>query len=297
MVPQVLELLDLPGRNVVVDCTIGLGGHARAMLQAAGPSATLIGLDVDEANLTQARQQLADFGPRVRLFQANFSQVGEVLEQAGTGPAAALLADLGTCSAQLDDPQRGLSFQVDGPLDMRMDRRERTTAEDLVNQLDETTLANLIYDLGEERYSRRIAKAIVTQRKVGRIRSTLELAQIVSRAMPAPVRHSRTGVHPATRTFQALRIAVNREMENLEALLDQLPGVLASGGRACIISFHSLEDGRVKRAFAELARSGKGTLLCRKPLTADQDETQRNPRSRSAKLRGIEMLPGSLDGA
>lgn len=297
MVRQVLDLLDLPGRRVVVDCTIGLGGHAQAMLEAAGPRATLIGLDVDEGNLEQARRRLADLGQRVRLFQANFAEVRDVLRQARVGPAEALLADLGVCSAQLDDPRRGLSFQTDGPLDMRFDGRAKTTAADLVNRLDEAALADLIYEYGQERYSRRIARAIVAARRGGRIRRTLELAEIVSRALPPAARRTRRGVHPATRTFQALRIAVNQEMQNLQALLEQLPEVLAAKGTAAVISFHSLEDGRVKRAFAGLAAAGKARLLTRKPLTAGPDERNRNPRSRSAKLRGIEISLGSLDGA
>jgi 16S rRNA (cytosine1402-N4)-methyltransferase len=297
MVRQALDLLDLPGRRVLVDCTVGLGGHAQAMLAAAGPAATLIGLDVDVANLEHARRRLADLGGRVRLFHANFAQVRQVLDEAAIGPADALLADLGVGSMQLDDPARGLSFQADGPLDMRLDDRLDVTAGDLVNRLGESELADLIYEYGQERYSRRIARAIAAARRERPIRRTLELAEIVGRAMPAPARRTRHGVHPATRTFQALRIAVNHETENLQALLDRLPEVLAPGGRAAVISFHSLEDGPVKRALAALAQAGQGRLLTRKPLTAGPDEAQRNPRSRSAKLRGIEILPGSLDGA
>jgi len=188
----------------------------------------------------------------------------------------------------MDDPARGMSFSADGPLDMRLDRRTARTAADLVNKLGEKELADLIYANGEERYSRRIAKAIVLARKAGRIERTGELARIVSGAYPAAARRSRRGVHPATRTFQALRIAVNDELGSLDRLLSLLPDVLAPLGRAGIISFHSLEDRRVKQAFAAWAAGGQAAILTRKPVTATDEEIQRNPRSRSAKLRVIE---------
>ncbi|MFW6062340.1 MAG: 16S rRNA (cytosine(1402)-N(4))-methyltransferase RsmH [Planctomycetota bacterium] len=282
---QVIDLLAPAGRHLVVDCTVGLGGHAEALLQAAGTETRLIGIDVDEQNLRQAQQRLEPFVPRVRLFRANFSQVTEVLAEAGETRADALLADLGVCSAQLDRPEQGLSFQVDGPLDMRLDDRIETTAAELVNSLGEKELADVIYTYGEERYSRRIARAIVAARKQGRIERTGRLAEVVAGAYPPPARKSRRGVHPATRTFQALRIAVNDELGALEQLLAQLPGVLSPGARAAMISFHSLEDRRVKLAFRDWARAGAAELLTRKPLTATAEQRQRNPRARSAKLR------------
>jgi len=278
------------GRRLLLDCTVGLGGHAEALLQAADPEATLLGVDVDEANLTRARRRLERFGERVRLFQANFSEADEVLAQAGQGSADLVLADLGVASSQLDDPQRGLSFRVDGPLDMRLDPRRTRDAADLVNGLGEKQLADLIYEFGEERYSRRIARAIVAARKGGRIERTTELARIVTGAMPAAVKRTRRGVHPATRTFQALRIAVNDEMASLDRLLEKLPELLGLGGRAGIISFHSLEDRRVKQAFAAWADTGRAKKLTRKPVTPAEDEMAANPRSRSAKLRGIERI-------
>ena len=278
------------GRRVLLDCTVGLGGHAEALLEAADAEATLLGVDVDEINLQLARRRLERFGERVRLFQANFSEADEVLAQAGEGAADVILADLGVASSQLDDPQRGLSFRVDGPLDMRLDSRRTQTAADLVNALGERELADLIYEFGEERYSRRIARAVVAARANERIERTTELAEIVSNAMPAAVKRTRRGVHPATRTFQALRIAVNDEMGSLDRLLEKLPDLLAPGGRAGIISFHSLEDRRVKRAFASWADTGRAKTLSRKPVTPAEDESAANPRSRSAKLRGIERM-------
>jgi 16S rRNA (cytosine1402-N4)-methyltransferase len=290
LLDAVATLLAPAGRRVLVDCTIGLGGHAETLMELAGPEGLLIGIDFDEGNLKAAVERLARFGPRVRLFQANFRELDEVLRQAGLPAADAILADLGVASNQLDDPSRGLSFATDAPLDMRLDRRSKKTASVLVNHLDETELANLIYEYGEERYSRRIAQAIVSARRKKPMESTVELAKIIAQAMPAPVRRARRGVHPATRTFQALRIAVNDELGNLERLLGLLPSALAVGGRAAIISFHSLEDRRVKHSFADWAKTGRASLLTKKPVMAAAAEMAANPRSRSAKLRGIERV-------
>jgi len=286
---EAVELLQPAARRILVDCTIGLGGHAEALLQAAGQEALLIGMDLDERNLLLAKKRLAPVAGRLRLFQANFAEVDAVLEEAGCGKADAILADLGVASNQLDDPARGLSFQADGPLDMRLNPAEGRTAEDLVNTLPQAELADLIYQYGEERYSRRIARAIVAARKTERIGRTGRLAEIVRAAYPAPARRGRVGVDPATRTFQALRIAVNDELGSLDRLLAKLPDILAPGGRAGVISFHSLEDRRVKQAFADLRQRGAAAVLTRKPVTPGEREIADNPRSRSAKLRGIEM--------
>jgi len=290
LLSEVVGLLPAGGPKVLVDCTVGLGGHAEALLESAGPDARLIGLDVDEENLRRAKRRLAPFGGRCRLFCANFADLPAVLAEAGEGRADFLLADLGVSSSQLADPDRGFAFSADGPLDMRMDRRLAGTAADLLGSLSEKALADLIYQFGQERYSRRIARAVVAARKAAPIERTLQLAEIVARAMPAPARRARRGVHPATRTFQALRIAVNDELASLERLLEALAGVLAPGGRAVIISFHSLEDRRVKRAFARLARIGAGRVLTDKPVTPSPQEIKRNPRSRSAKLRAVEKI-------
>jgi 16S rRNA (cytosine1402-N4)-methyltransferase len=288
LLEEVIDLLEPAGRKLMVDCTLGLGGHARALLAEAGEQGTLLGIDVDRDNLTNARRRLADWADRVRFFEANFAHISEVLDQAGLGPADLVLADLGVCSAQLDDPGRGLSFQQSGPLDMRLDPSLEKTAADLVAELTAEPLADLIYEYGQERYSRRIARAIVAQRSREPIETTDRLAQIVRKAVPPPARKSRRGVDPATRTFQALRIAVNDEMGSLDRLLADLPHCLAEGARVGIISFHSLEDGRVKRAFARLEQAGAGKRITRKPVTASESERQANPRSRSAKLRVFE---------
>jgi 16S rRNA (cytosine1402-N4)-methyltransferase len=289
LVSDVVALLEpvLGPRRVCVDCTVGQGGHAEALL-AASEGTQLLGLDVDEDNLRVAGARLERFGPRFRLFHANFADLRDVLAAAGVAAADALLADLGVASSQLDDPARGFSFAADGPLDMRMDRSGGRTAAELVNSLGEAELADLIFRYGQERYSRRIARAIVQCRRRGRIERTVDLAAVVAAAYPAPARRSRRGVHPATRTFQALRIAVNDELAHLDALLAALPEVLSAGGRAAVISFHSLEDRRVKQAFAALGRSGRAEILTKKPITPSDQELSDNPRSRSAKLRGLE---------
>ena len=287
---EVVQLLSPADRHILVDCTLGLGGHAEALLDAAGPQARLIGIDADEGNLRDAKARLETFGPRVRFFHANFSDLADVLAAAGVVRVDALLADLGTCSVQLDDPRRGFSFAADGPLDMRMNTATGATAAKLVNTLEEERLAELIYSYGQERYSRRIARAICLARRHKPIESTVELANVVVAAYPRPALRARRGVHPATRTFQALRIAVNDELASLERLLDALPNVLAKGGRAAVVSFHSLEDRRVKQAFAAWTKAGAARLLTRKPVTPGEAEIERNPRSRSAKLRGLEKL-------
>lgn len=290
LLDEVLALLAPCKRGVLVDCTLGLGGHASAILRAWEGEGCLIGMDVDEDNLRLAKQNLSEFGDRVRLFHANFGELPAVLAEVGATGVDAILADLGVASTHLDQAQRGFSFQADGPLDMRMDNRLGRTAADLVNTMDETSLADLIYEYGQERYSRRVARAIVQARMQRHISRTRELADIVMKAMPPAVRRSRTGVHPATRTFQALRIAVNDELGVLDRLLANLPAVLNPGGRAAIISFHSLEDKRVKLSFNAWAETGTARRLTKKPIVATDDEVARNPRSRSAKLRGIERI-------
>ena len=287
---EVVELLNPKGRGVLLDCTVGLGGHAEALLTAGESEACLIGMDIDETSLRLAGGRLGRFAPRVRLFQANFAEADEVLAEAGVPAVDLLLADLGVASCQLDDPGRGFRFSASGPLDMRLDRREKRTAADFVNDLGEKELADLIYRYGQERYSRQIARAIVRARQRGRLSDTVELAEIVRRAIPAPARRARRGVAPATRTFQALRIAVNDELRNLECLLDLLPEIVAAGGAAGIISFHSLEDRLVKRAFADLAGTEEWQRLNKKPIVPSAGQIAENPRSRSAKLRGIERL-------
>ena len=262
-----------------VDGTVGLGGHAAAVLRATAPDGRLRGFDRDGETLARARETLAPFGDRARLEQADYREIPERL---GEARADGILLDLGISSVQLDDPERGFSFQTDGPLDMRMDRQEGETAADLVNHLPEKELADLIYAFGEERASRPIARGIVRARDRAPIRTTAELADIVRRAAPYS---RRRGFHPATRTFQALRIGVNRELDGLGEALEQIAGCLAPTGRMAVIAFHSLEDRAVKITFRALAGRGY-TILTRKPLRPSETETRSNPRARSARLRG-----------
>ena len=287
---EVLSLLRPADAHVIMDCTVGAGGHSEAMLSAPGCEATLIAMDMDVSALKLAKARLEPFGERVRLFHGNFADLQDVLDLVEVKQVDVLLADLGMSSMQVDDPARGLSFSASGPLDMRFNDETKRTAADLVNNLPERELADLIYLHGEERFSRRIARAIVSARAASRITDTVELAEIVRRAYPAQARRSRRGVHPATRTFQALRIAVNDEMANLQSLLSSIPNVLTVGGRAGVISFHSLEDRPVKQAFADLASAGEVKKLTTKPITASQQEIFDNPRSRSAKLRVVQRI-------
>jgi 16S rRNA (cytosine1402-N4)-methyltransferase len=281
LLAETMELLDVRRGGLYVDGTLGLGGHAAEILRRSAPHGRLLGFDRDAETLSLARARLSAFGPRATLAQANFRELPERL--ADRAPDGVLL-DLGMSSVQLDDPERGFSFRVDGPLDMRMDRAFGATAADVVNRTPERELADLIFRYGEERASRRIARAIVEARRRGRIATTAELAAIVRRSAG---RSRRPGLDPATRTFQALRIHVNGELEGLEAALQALALALAPGGRLAVIAFHSLEDRASKQALRALAAQGGFELLTRKPVRPGLDECRRNPRSRSARLRAI----------
>lgn len=263
-----------PG-EVWVDATLGVGGHARRILEKIGPEGRLIGLDQDPAMLSIAKEQLA--GLPVELRQANFDQLAEILDQAGFEQVDGLLADLGFCSDQLADPSRGLSFREEGPLDMRLDPNLRQTAADLINTLSEPALAELLWEYGEEKFSRRVAKRLVDRRKTRPFETTTDLAAVIRLTVPRS-----GGIDPATRAFQALRIAVNDELGALDRLLAMLPERIKPGGRVGIISFHSLEDRRVKWAFRDKA---VWDLPVRKPVEAGDEEILANPRARSAKLR------------
>ena len=271
-----------------IDATVGLGGHSYEIAKRLGAPGHLIGLDKDPAALGIAgsRHRLGSarwIGQASRCCSAHSPKLGE---RFGRQFADGLLADIGVSSLQLDDAARGFSFQADGPLDMRMDPRSERTAEQVVNHLDERELADVIYEFGEERRSRRIARAIVRSRP---IRSTAHLADVIS-AAARPMNSEQRRIHPATRTFQALRIFVNRELDDLRALLEAAPRILKPGGRVVVISFHSLEDRIVKDAFREAAKQGYMRLLTKKPLTATEEESDRNPRARSAKLRAAEKV-------
>ena len=272
----------------IVDATLGTGGHAALILAAAPAGACLLGLDRDAQALALAAMRLEQFGQRLILRHANFSAIADLVREAGFSGVDALIADLGMSSFALDDPSRGFSFMREGPLDMRMDSGAGLRACDLVNEETETDLARVIYEYGEERASRRIARTIVEARRRHRIETTGELRALIERA----IGHRRTGgVHPATRTFQALRIAVNDELASLRGLLEQGPQCLAPGGRMAVIAYHSLEDRLVKGRLRELANQDEYSLLTRKAMRPGPEEIGRNPRARSARLRCLQRNP------
>ncbi len=273
------------GGAVIVDATVGHGGHAKYLAEQLGEEGLLLGLDVDQQCLLKARERLSALRCQVKLIRENFGQLDKVLEEHSIGKVDVILADLGVNSAQLEDGARGISFQRDGFLDMRLDSRLKKTAADIVNQTPEKELADLIYKYGEERFSRRIAKRIVEARRKKRLSTTSELVSVISKALGIRGSGRRSKTHPATRTFQALRIAVNNELGQLERLLKLGPELLADGGRIGIISFHSLEDRLVKVNFRENKKAGRYKVITKKPIVVQQDERRSNPRSRSAKFR------------
>lgn len=276
---EALDLLAVREDGFYVDGTLGLGGHALAILEKSAPAGRLLGVDRDGESLEEARARLAPFGGRAELAHADFREIPDLL---GERRADGILLDLGVSSLQLDSPERGFSFQNDGPLDMRMDRSRGRTAEELVNRLPEQELLDLIHAYGEEPRARRVARAIVEARRRARVRTTSELAAVVRRV----AFRSRRGLDPATRTFQALRIAVNGELEGLSEALARLARCLAVNGRLAVIAFHSLEDREAKHAFRALEREGF-RVLTKKPLRPSEAETRANPRARSARLRGV----------
>ncbi|MFH0809222.1 MAG: 16S rRNA (cytosine(1402)-N(4))-methyltransferase RsmH [Pseudomonadota bacterium] len=299
MAAESLGLLALSPGKTAVDATLGGAGHAAQMLKPLSPGGRLIGFDLDEEAVERARERLEaparELDVALHLFHANYSALGEVLDELAIPKVDALLADLGLSSYQLLDEERGFSFQIDAPLDMRMDATSTLTASELVNRLPEKNLADLIYRYGQERQSRRIARYIVAERARGPLATTARLARAVSRAAYGKKAGGRPRIHPATRTFQALRIAVNDELGSLERLLAQLPRRLAPGGRAVVVSFHSLEDGLVKGFFREQGQRSEDRpallrVLTTKPLRPLDAEVAANPRSRSARLRAAERL-------
>ena len=289
MPKEALEMLRLPQGGVAVDGTLGLAGHALLMAQALGPHGHLIGIDRDSASLGQAKKNLASLGLKIDLLKGNFSTLDRILAGLKVSAVDGILLDLGISSFQLDNEARGFAFKSDGPLDMRMDAEsEGVSAADLVNTLKESQLEKIISEYGEERFARRIAAAIVMQRAGARITTTKSLADIILRALPKG--YTRGRIHPATRTFQALRIAVNEELETLSLGLEVCFRMLKKGGRLVVISFHSLEDRLVKNKFKSLALEQEGIILTKRPRTASDEECVGNPRSRSAKMRGIERI-------
>ena len=280
-----MGLLEYDSGSVVVDATIGHGGHALALSRRLSSEGRLIGLDVDAESLGVARGSLSGVDCRVELLRENFGDLKDVLARSGVEQVEVILADIGMCSGQLADPLRGFSFRDDGPLDMRLDDRLSTTAADLVNRLNSEELADVIYKYGQERHSRRIAGAIVHNRQKGRFERTGQLVEVIRRALGIRGKGHKGRIHPATRTFQALRIAVNDELGQLQRLLDSAGELLKPGGQVAIISFHSLEDRLVKNDFRQNRQAGRYEVLTPKPIVADQAERRQNPRSRSAKLR------------
>lgn len=277
-----------PARGgLFVDCTLGAGGHARALLE--GGATRLIGFDRDEDALALTKEALAPWADRIELVHTDYRQLPAVLDARGIALVQGILADLGVSSMQLDQPERGFSFRVDAPLDMRMDRSQGETAADLLATADEQSIADAIYQYGEERHSRRIARAIVAARAASPIETTTQLATIVRRAIPT---RGWQRIDPATRTFQALRIWVNRELEGLASFLRDAVARLDAGARIAIIAFHSLEDRIVKHTFRQMSQDPDSRLgiVTKRPIEASDAEVARNPRARSAKLRVAERL-------
>jgi 16S rRNA (cytosine1402-N4)-methyltransferase len=281
MLAESLEYLAIQPGRVFLDATCGLGGHTKAIAERGG---IVLACDRDQESLEIARRNTAEFSARIHFHKAAFTELGEVLATEGISQLDGLLADLGVSRYQLTEGERGFSLMADGPLDMRMDRSEATSAAEIVNYESEKNLADLIYEFGEERRSRKIARAIVRARP---IRTTGQLAKLIEQVVPRTSK-----LHPATQTFMALRIAVNRELEELDALLGALPELVKPGGRVVIITFMSLEDRRVKRAFQELDRSGRVKILTRHVVRPSDEEVAGNAPSRSAKLRAVEIVGG-----
>lgn len=290
MSEEVLLLLVRGTNRTYLDCTVGYSGHAEKILETSDSNSRLIGFDRDEVAIAASREKLARFGGRVLLFHGHFVDLKQHLTLSGISQVDGILFDLGVSSPQLEEPARGFSFQEDGPLDMRMDQSMSGTAAELVNRWPEAQLADTIFQFGEERFSRRIARAIVCARQRHPLATTKELVAVIEGAVPANYRHGR--LHCATRTFQALRIAVNQELDCLEPALRDAVDVLSPGGRLCVISFHSLEDRIVKHTLRTLSSTDypKVVVLTKKPQVPSREESGRNPRSRSAKLRAAQRV-------
>ncbi len=295
LVDEVVLWLQPKPNGCYVDCTLGPGGTSARILQASGGHGRLIAIDQDPHAIELAHETLKPYIDHVTFHCGNFRDLGLILDSIGVPKVDGFLFDLGISSVQLSVAARGFSFQEEGPLDMRMDPSQSVTAGELVNRMPETELANIIYEYGEERLSRRIARAIVRERTNSPLRTTSELASVIQRSVPPAYRHGR--LHPATRTFQALRIAVNNELAAITPALHEAVDRLAPGGRVCVIAFHSLEDRLVKYTFRDLAKqSDRGVrILTKKPCVASEEERKRNPRARSAKLRVVEKVQGATE--
>jgi 16S rRNA (cytosine1402-N4)-methyltransferase len=297
LLDQVLQVMSPAPGHVIADCTLGLGGHAAALLERIQPDGRLIGIDFDIANIALAREKLQRLGGQFDLFQNNFAALPTVLAQAGLGRIDGVLADLGVASSQIDDPSRGFSYRQPGPLDMRMNPARGQPASALVNRMSERELAAALLELGDETDAPQIARLIVQRRRINPITTTQQLMAIVCEARDFTIqRAAGAKLHPASRTFLALRILVNRELANLDRLLAVLPDVLKPGATAAIICFHSGEDRRVKDAFREGLRAGIYSDISHRPIVASELEQKLNPRSRSAKLRWARVAGSYLEG-
>ena len=285
-----VEQVALPTDGIMVDVTIGQGGHSFLFAHQLGPQGIILGLDVDEQALAKARSRLCNLPCKCLFSRSNFSDLNQCIALHGLGKVDFILADLGYSSVQLQNNEIGISFQQDMPLDMRIDRSLNTSAADIVNKISEKELADLIFEYGQDRASRRIARFIVQQRGHEPIKTTKQLAAVVCKALHRPGKKKWSRIHPATRTFQALRIAVNHELDNLKCLLANAPDILKPGGLIAVISFHSLEDRLVKYSFRENKHAGIYHLLTKKPLVPTEKELQQNKRARSAKLRIAKRL-------
>jgi 16S rRNA (cytosine1402-N4)-methyltransferase len=289
LVEEVLHYLDCRPDRIYADGTVGSGGHSRRILEKSSPTGRLIGLDWDAEAIERARKNLHLFEERVWLRKGNFRSLPNVLVSLSIPAVDGILLDLGVSTEQLESRERGFSFRWEAPLDMRMSQEIETTAQDLVGDLSPSDLEALLRENGDERWARKIARNIVRRRQRAPIRTTGELVRVIEQSVPGP----RGRIHPATRTFQALRIGVNEELDNLKAFLDAAPDLLCSDGRLCIISYHSLEDRMVKNFFRQWTRAGRGeeksfALLTPKPVCPGAEEVSRNPRARSAKLRAVQ---------
>ncbi len=285
---EIISYLKLEPGDRVVDCTLGMGGHSFEIAKIIGPQGRLIAIDRDNESLSVAKERLKEFCDRCTFVQSDFRRIDEVLSSLEIQEVDGMLFDLGISSYQLDNSSRGFSLKNDGPLDMRMDKDSYISAQDLVNSLSEKEISSILKNFGEERWHNRIARFLVQQRAKNPIESTQDLSDLVMQAIPRRFQNQK--IHPATRTFQAFRIAVNRELEALEIALDKCVDYLKKGARLCVISFHSLEDRIVKEKFRQFLKEGKFTLIEKKPLRPTFEETCDNPRSRSARLRIAERI-------
>lgn len=285
LVKEMVDALNPRTSGWYLDGTLGAGGYARALLEASADEGRVIGLDLDPTAVKRAKERLAEFGERFHAVHAGFHEAREVLARLGISGVDGAVLDLGLSSDQLEDPARGFTFLHDGPLDMRFDTESGEPLSSFLGNIGRERLMEIIGEFGEERYSRRVARAILEARERGELRSVKDLARTIGDAIPG----KRGRIHPATRTFQALRIAVNRELEHLDQALEDIPELLNGGARFCVVSYHSLEDRRVKQSFrARGAEKSRWRVLTKKPITPGEDEIRANPRARSAKMRVLE---------